>query len=60
MSDDLPKRIDLTMSPAYFAVRNEQLDDQLEAAHLAGDFSIMEELSAEQNQLLEAMFGLLA
>jgi hypothetical protein len=48
------------MSPTYFAVRNAEIDGQLEAARLAGDFRLMHELLAEQTLLLEAMFGLLA
>ena len=48
---------DLTMSPSYFAVRNAELDERIEAARLAGDFPRVYSLLAEQTSLLRAMYG---
>jgi hypothetical protein len=45
------------MSPSYFAVRNAELDEQIEAARLAGDFPRVYELLAEQISLVRAMYG---
>jgi hypothetical protein len=45
------------MSPSFFAVRNEQLDRQLVAALLAGDFQRMQWLLAEKTLLLRATYG---
>jgi len=47
----------LRMSPSFFAVRNEQLDRQLVAALLAGDFQRMQSLLAEKTLLLRATYG---
>ena len=48
---------DPTMSPSYFAVRNAELDEKIEAARLAGDFPRVYNLLAEQTSLLRAMYG---
>jgi hypothetical protein len=45
------------MSPSYFAVRNAELDEQIEAARSAGDFPRVYKLLAEQTYLLRAMYG---
>ena len=45
------------MSPSYFAVRNAELDEQIEAARLAGDFPRVYELLAEQTSLVRSMHG---
>jgi hypothetical protein len=45
------------MSPSYFAVRNAELDEQIEAARLAGDFPRVYKLLTEQTSLLRAMYG---
>ena len=42
---------------SFFAVRNEQLDRQLIAALLAGDFQRMQSLLAEKTLLLRATYG---
>jgi hypothetical protein len=48
---------DLVMSPTYFAVHMAQLDEQLEAARLAGDLPRMQGLLAGRTSLLRAMYG---
>ena len=45
------------MGPSYFAVRNAELDEKIEAARLAGDFPRVYNLLAEQTSLLRAMYG---
>jgi hypothetical protein len=48
---------DLMMSPTYYTVRIEQLDEQLEGARLAGDTPRTQELLAEKMLLMQAMVG---
>jgi hypothetical protein len=45
------------MSPTYYTVRIEQLDEQLEGARLAGNTPRTQELLAEKMLLMQAMFG---
>ena len=45
------------MSPTYFAVRNAELDNKLEAARVAGDIRAMQPLLAEKTCLLRSMYG---
>ena len=45
------------MSPTYFAVHMARLDEQLEAARLAGDIRAMQPLLAEKTSLLRSMYG---
>jgi len=48
------------MSPTYFAVRCRDLDQQLEAARLAGDMPRMQRLLGDKTLLLRAIYGNLA
>ncbi len=45
------------MSPTYYAVRMLRLDEQLEAARLAGDFPRMQGVLAQKTSLRRAMYG---
>jgi hypothetical protein len=45
------------MSPTYFAMRWAQLDEQIEAARLAGDIRGMQPFLAEQTFLVATMYG---